>query len=225
MAADKTAPTQAKVEVGPDAPYSGETQMGLRNDYYRDSYKRLVLLAIVLSGIIAGAIGFCFFIYAMRPAPQYFATTAAGNLIKLAPLSAPNLATEALLSWASQSATAAFTYNFVDYKAALERNRINFTTRGYQNFLKALQDAKTLDSIAEKKLVVSAVPTGTPVILQEGLVGEYYAWRLQLPMLISYQSASDTFKQNVVITMLVTRVPTLESEKGVGISQFIVTAG
>jgi intracellular multiplication protein IcmL len=79
--------------------------------------------------------------------------------------------------------------------------------------------------VLAKKLVVSAVATGAPVILQQGLLFGTYTWRVQLPVLVTYQSASEFSQQTVTITMLITRVSTLTTPKGIGIAQFIVSGG
>lgn len=197
----------------------------LRNHFYRDNYRRIVSFCLLLAALALGELGFIFFMHYTRPAPTYFATTSAGGLIEITPLSAPNLNANALLQWATQAATDAYTFNFVDYKESLQEARANFTPSGYQSFLQAIKDSNILDDVLRKKLVVSAVPTNTPVIVNEGIAGDVYAWRVQLPMLVSFQSSTEVIKQDVVLTMLITRVPTLDSPQGIGIAQFIVEVG
>ncbi|MCK1862760.1 DotI/IcmL/TraM family protein, partial [Legionella pneumophila] len=41
-----------------------------------------------------------------------------------------------------------------------------------------------------------------------------YSWRVQMPILVTYQSASEFTQQNNVVTMLITRVSTLNSPRG-----------
>ena len=48
----------------------------------------------------------------------------------------------------------------------------------------------------------------------------WFIWTL--PLLVTYQSASEFSQQNSVVTMLVTRVSTLNSPRGIGIAQFVV---
>lgn len=43
-----------------------------------------------------------------------------------------------------------------------------------------------------------------------------------MPILVTYQSASEFTQQNNVVTMLITRVSPLNSPRGIGISQFVV---
>ena len=77
----------------------------------------------------------------------------------------------------------------------------------------------------DKQLVVSAVATGTPVITQEGVVDGRYSWNVQIPLLLSYQSSSETnFSQPVIVTMLITRVPVLNNPRGIAIAQFYASS-
>ncbi len=207
-------------------PTGALEQVLVRNNFYRDNYRRLMVCCLMMLCIIALLIVWEFYERANRPGPQYFATTSDGKLIALTPLSQPNLSTNALLQWATEAATSAYTFNFVNYRKALQDVRIYFTATGYQNFLKALQDSSNLQAVQTKKLVVSSVPTGAPIILKEGLTADgVYAWQVQLPMLLTYQSASEQYRQNIILTMLISRVPTLDSPKGVGIASFVVREG
>lgn len=217
----------AKPEVIDSGPSTGGLELVmLRNNFYRDNFRRLMIACLILLGIIAGLMAYIFYQERNKPSPTYFATTTDGKLIKLVPLNQPNLQTNALLQWATEAGTAAYTFNFVNYRKSLQDVRQYFTKRGYQNFLKALTDSRNLEAVKTKKLVVSAVPTGAPVVLKEGVTSTgRYAWQVQFPMLLTYQSASDTIKQSIIVTMLITRIPTLESEKGVGIASFVVREG
>lgn len=199
-------------------------QVILRNDFYRDNYRRMMTLCLLLLFTIVALIGFSAFLYTTRPTPQYFATTPDGKLIDMIPLDQPNLQTNTLLQWATTAATSAYNFNFVNYKQALQEVGQYFTQPGYESFLKALKASNNLEAVKVKKLVVSAVPTGTPVILKKGVIKStnQFGWEVQMPMLISYQSANDLLKQDILVTLLIVRISTLESPDGVGIERFIV---
>ena len=47
------------------------------------------------------------------------------------------------------------------------------------------------------------------IILQKGVLNGNFSWRVQMPILVTYQSASEFTQQNNVVTMLITRVSTL----------------
>lgn len=197
----------------------------LRNQFYRDSHQKMVislLLAVAIIVVLGMAL---IYLVTNPPQPRYFAITAEGQLTPMVPLSQPNISQPALLQWANTAAIASYTYNFVNYRQELQAASEFFTPPGWRAFMDALNSSNNLTAVIAKKLVVSAVATGAPVILQEGLLNGVYAWRVQMPMLVTYQSASDFSQQSVTVTMLITRIPTLNSVRGIGIAQFIVTGG
>ncbi len=194
----------------------------LRNDFYRDNHRKIVLALLVAVATIILLCGTVAYVVTHPPAPKYFATSIDGRIIPIVPLNEPNMPTSALLLWSNQAATAAFTYDFVNYRQALQSASEYFTPDGWRDFLNALTSSNNLNAVITKKLVVSATATGAPVVLQQGLLNGAYAWRVQMPMVVTYQSASQVAQQNVMVTMLVTRISTLNSARGVGITQFVV---
>lgn len=196
--------------------------VAMRNNFYRDGQRRLVTgLLITLAVNIIMAI-LLYYVITHPPAPTYFATSISGRITPLYPLDQPNQSDSAVLQWANQAAIASFTYNFVNYRDELQSASGFFTSNGWQQFLDALQQSNNLEAVKAKKLIVSAVATRAPIILQKGMLNGRYSWRIQMPLLVTYQSASEFSQQNNVVTMLITRISTLNSPRGIGISQFVV---
>lgn len=198
------------------------TVVTLRNNFYKDSQRKVILallVALVVNVVLASLL---VYILTHPPVPKYFATSINGRITPLFPLNEPNQSDSAVLQWANQAAIAAFTYNFVNYRDELQASSGFFTAEGWDQFLNALQQSNNLDAVKAKKLIVSAVATRAPIILQKGVLNGSYSWRVQMPILVTYQSASEFTQQNNVVTMLITRVSTLNSPRGIGISQFVV---
>lgn len=196
--------------------------VALRNTFYKDS-QRKVILALFISIGVNVLLGFVLtYLITHPPLPKYFATSINGRITPLFPLNEPNQSDSAVLQWANQAAIAAFTYNFVNYRDELQASSGFFTPQGWDQFLSALQQSNNLDAVKAKKLIVSAVATRAPVILQKGVLSGRYSWRVQMPILVTYQSASEFTQQNNVVTLLITRISTLNSPRGIGISQFVV---
>lgn len=193
----------------------------LRNNFYRDNYRRVVIIVLLL--VVANAIlgGGVYYLFTNRPSPQYFATSPDGRITKLYPLSQPVISTPALLNWVTQAAVAAYTYNFVDYRKQLQDASEFFTPEGWRNFEEALVKSRNLETVIAKKLVVTAVPTGAPVVTDRRVIGGRFSWKISMPVLVKYQSASTSYQQPLVLTIIVTRVPILSDPKGVAITQFI----
>lgn len=198
------------------------TVVALRNEFYKDSQRKVLmalLIAILVNLVMASML---VYIITHPPAPKYFATSINGRITPLFALNEPNQSDSAVLQWANQAAIAAFTYNFVNYRDELQASSGFFTADGWDQFLTALQQSNNLDAVKAKKLIVSAVATRAPIILQKGILNGNFSWRVQMPLLVTYQSASEFTQQNNVVTLLITRVSTLNSPRGIGISQFVV---
>jgi len=197
----------------------------LRNDFYRDNYRKVVAALLISFFIVLTLAGALFYIVTHPPAPRYFATSNDGRLVPLIPFDRPNLNNSTVLEWANTAATAAYSYNFVNYRQALQQAADYFTQEGRQMFFNAVKSSNNLQAVIAKKLIVSAVATGVPVVLEQGVMLGRYTWKVQIPMLITFQSASQFSQQSVTVTMLIVRVSPLASPRGIGISQFIVSGG
>lgn len=157
----------------------------------------------------------------LRPQQTYFLDGPSGE-IEVFPLSEPNVTPSSLLKWVTQAVTSIYTLDFYNYNENLESAKQYFTIEGHENYLKALNASGSLNKIINDKLVESAVAIDTAVILQEGIMNNVYSWKIQLPLLLTYQGASTSSTQKtIVVNVLVTRVPTDLAPKGIGIAQIV----
>lgn len=198
------------------------TTVLVRNSFYRDGQRKILVILLISMLVNLGLTVMVIYIIMHPPEPKYFATSINGRITPLFALNEPNQSDSAVLQWANQAAIAAYTYNFVNYRSELQASSGFFTAEGWDQFLTALQQSNNLDAVKAKKLIVSAVATRAPIILQKGILNGLYSWRVQMPILVTYQSASEFSQQNNVVTMLITRVSTLNSPRGIGIAQFVV---
>ncbi len=196
--------------------------VSLRNEFYRDSQRKIVLAAI-LSLILNFMMGsLLIYIISHPPAPRYFATSIEGRITPLYPLNQPNQSDAAVLQWANEAAIAAYTYNFVNYQAEIVAASKFFTPTGWRQYLTALKNSDNLQAVKENKFVVSAVATRAPRITQKGLINGVYSWRVQMPVSVRYQSSTIVSTANLMIMMTIQRVSTLNVPRGIGIAQFVV---
>ncbi len=219
-------PKKAAVTRPDSSDTSGLGRVMVRNEFYRDGYRMALRVAVIQCFVIFGLIGAMFFvIYVHQPENRYFATTEDGRLIPMVPLTEPNLSTPALLSWVAQSASETMSFSFSNYRRNLQESSRHFTRAGWDSFSKALQQSRIIESIEANTQEVSAVPRGAPVLKSEGVVAGQYQWVVQVPMILSYVSGSKTRTDKWIVTIVVVRVPRLESPNGVGIAQWIAVPG
>jgi intracellular multiplication protein IcmL len=205
---------------------TGLGRVVVRNEFYKDGYRLALRVALIQCFIIFGLIGAMYFvIHVHQPENRYFATTEDGRLIPMVPLNQPNLSTPALLSWVAQASSETMSFSFSNYRRNLQQASRNFTRSGWESFSTALQQARIIESIEANTQEVTTVPRGAPVLKSEGLAGGQYQWVVQIPLLLTYVSGSRTRSESWIVTLVVVRVPRLESPNGVGIAQWIAVPG
>lgn len=156
------------------------------------------------------------------PKPEYFATTADGRQIPLVPISEPYVPQEALLTWATQSVTRAYTLDHVHLREQLSTLRELFTAEGFKGHLKALDDAGILTAVEKRRLITRVVATDPAVIVNQGVLGNRYAWRVEVPIQIGYEGGSSSSQpQRNIVDLLIVRIPTHELPRGYAIHQIV----
>jgi len=193
----------------------------LRNDFYRDSYRRcllILLFLIVINSVIAGAI-----IYKVLnpPLPEYFATTANGRMINWHPLTDPSVPQSFVTQWAANAVNRAFSLDYIHWRQQLQEASDNFTNYGWKAFLDALKKSNNLQTLTSLKMVSDAQVTGAPRVLEEAIVGGHYAWKIQMPILVVYSNATRTIQMPMDVTLIVLRVPVEENPNRIAINNFL----
>ena len=194
----------------------------MRYEFYRDGYRRI--LGLVLGSVLLNcflAIGL-FVLVSNPPPPRYFATAPDGQIIPVRPLSDPVYSTADVLAWATNVSITAYSYDYVNYRSDLQALAGSFTSDGWGTFLAALEGSRMLDSVMAQKLVMTAVPTGAPVIKQQGLLNGRYSWKIAIPMLVKL-SGNIAMQQPVQVYLMIQRVSLVNNPKGIAVSSFIVS--
>ncbi len=204
---------------------SGLGTVVIRNEFYRDGYRSLLKMTLIQSAVILGLIGVVYYtIKVNQPQHYYFATTEDGRLIPMVPLSQPNLSTPSLMSWVAQATTEVMTFGFNDYRRRLQESSRNFTKRGWESFTQALQRSRIIEMVEVNQQIITAAPKGAPVLESEGLVAGRYQWVVQIPLILTYTAGAKEYNTGLLVTVVIVRVPRLESPNGVGIEQWIAVS-
>lgn len=192
-------------------------------DWYRTQFRRAMKLTLGLSLALCIGLAVIALLLLNRPKPQYFAATPDLRLAPMIPLDQPLLTQEGLLTWASNTITGAMSLNFLEWREKLESLRPHFDDAAYKSFLASLQSSGVLDMIQEKRLSASAVATRAPVIIASGLVGGKATWRIEFPIVVSYESSQGVEStQKLLATVLVCRASTAKTPRGVVIQQVVL---
>lgn len=195
--------------------------MSRDNDFYRRNYSKILISAMGVIGFLILLVLLVLYQMYSRPLPVFVAYTPKGDKMRLTEFTEPNLLPDTIIRWASKAATIGYTFDFVNYKKQIDAVKPYFTSDGwvdYQNSLVAL-----LNTIVQNQLFVNGVVSGPAVISNQGpLPGKGYSWRVQIPFLVTYQSANTSSQQRFYVVITIVRVPTSINPQGIGIDQFLM---
>lgn len=185
-------------------------------------YACIWLLVLANIGLLAGG---TYYATHQKPEPNYAVFTKDNQryLQTMTPISAPLYSVQVLREWAIDAATSVYTYDAANYEMQLAQAISRyFTDAGAESFNKALESSGAIEQLLSKKLIVSAVAYDTPVIISQGTFFGERSWKLQVPLLVTYQSASEKVTHRYIVTMLIVQQPTWRFSNGYGIQQFTV---
>lgn len=190
-----------------------------RNALSREKYLFLVRVTMLISIVLVISVLVNLYL-GIRPVEyRYFVTDPSGGIREIQTLNRPIQSQELVLNWATRSITKAYSMNFANYSQQLKDIEPSFNAAGWRGFQEALKSTGYLDKMLANQYSTSAVPKSAPVVVAQGEYQGVWAWRLQLPILVSYKSASVSQTQEVTVDVVVVRRPETENPSGLAIAQ------
>src|SRR3990167_5594951 len=196
-----------------------------RNAFYKRMHF-LVLLAFALSLIVMMVLTWVLIVVIRHPSlPLYFATNQMGELIQVVPVNQPNMSTKEVTTWAIDAVQEAYSYDYINYRGQLQGAQKYFATYGWLKFMDALTASNNLVALTQRKMIVLARVVDQPKIITEGILSGAYAWKFQIPVLITYwlppYDDQSKFANALTVDIILQRQPILQSYKGLGILQIV----
>lgn len=192
-----------------------------RNAFYRDAYRRVIFVTILLFFVNCGLGAAILIKWFNPPQPQYFATTAEGRIINIHQLSDPVVTDSYVLQWASNAVRQAFSADYIHWRKQLQDASVNFTADGWTYFLDALKSSNNLNTLVDMKMVSSAELTAAPQIMAKMVVNGHYSWKLKMPLLITYTDGKQNIQMPWNVTVIVTRMPVKDYPQRIAINNFL----
>jgi intracellular multiplication protein IcmL len=192
-----------------------------RNTFYRDNYKRVSIVVLILLAINCILGGLIFYKFVHTAQPEYFATTAGGRIIKVHQLTDPVVPDDFVTQWAADSVHKAFSLDYIHWKEQLQAASDNFTPDGWHWFSASLKSTNNLKTLSELSMVSNATVTGSPQIIQKAIIGGHYAWKIQMPLLVTYTNPGKTINMPMKVTIIVIRMPVQDNPQRIAINNFI----
>lgn len=190
------------------------------NAFYRDNYRRtmkVLAVMIVICAILATVLAWITY---DQKQPEYYAAMTTGEVIPMHALSEPVVTSDFIIQFSSLTARLIYNLSFATYQQQLDGVKPRFTSEGWEKMMSALNSGGLIQQMLGSKLIISSVISGPPVILSRLIIHGRFTWRIQMPMLVKYTSASEATQRRILVTMNVQRVPTLNVPNGVQIIDF-----
>ncbi len=235
----KAVAAPAMAPAGSAAPAStkpdGLTLIMARNHFYATNVQRMMIVFLGQIVLIVAMVAVIFKLVEFTDSRDYFFPAQADNtLILERPLSEPVFSNEQIRAWVENAVTRTMTFGFYDHLLRLQQSRNFFTTDGWASFTRAMDQAQMFERIgavpsptlrATQQVVVARLRSGNRAeIKQAGILGGRYTWKVELDIDITFTTRSTQTRFTWKVDVTVSRLPTMESREGIGISQMVAEA-
>ena len=222
----KADPAREKLARQTASGVRSHIEMAAGTELVRDALSReryLFLVRVTMSIAVVLGLSVLANVYlGTRPVEyRYFVTDPAGGIREIQALNRPIQSQEMVLNWATSAITKAYSMNFARYAQQLKDLQPNFNDAGWNGFQEALQTSGYLDKMLAQQYATSAVPKSAPVVVAQGELNGVWAWRLQIPIIVTYKSASVSQSQDITVEAVIVRRPETENPSGLAIAQII----
>ena len=198
----------------------------VRYETWMRSHMRMTYAVVAMAAVTAIAVLVAAWALSAKPEPRYFAARENGGILPLVPVSIPFLSDGEVTNFAVDAVTRALTLDFANWRSDLSGAARYFERpTGWRSFLDALEGSGMLAYIREHRLVSTAVANGAVIVSAGPDSGKRYSWTIQIPLTITYESASELSRDSLVADVAVSRLPTWEVPDAVGITRIVVRPG
>lgn len=213
--------TDLTLDAADDTPPSGAAALA---DRPYDSRYSTVLIVVLIEALAVAmlVVVLVAMLMSFEPRVQLAFMQGNGTVKPLVSLRNPNLSDSAIVRWSANTVSQTMTFNFNTWSKTLNEARSNFTDEGYRGLREAFDRTHFIDDVIARRQLVTAVPSGPPVISQQGAVAGAYGWVVQVPIVITFSSGvrSGDVSQMRVVTLRLQQVPTSDNVMGLAIAQW-----
>ena len=196
----------------------------LRCEFYKDRYKRTLIYFIVMLLLNIGMGALVAYTYIKPRGRYYIPATNDFRLLNIHPLSDPVVNDEWVQQWATNAVLSAYNIDYIHWQQEMQVASANFTDDGWNTFLDKFKSSNNLSSILKLLMIADTSITGAAQIQSKGLLPSgYYAWKIQVPVLVTYIGNATTIRMPESVTLLVVRQPVNKYPDRIAINNFIAS--
>jgi intracellular multiplication protein IcmL len=191
-----------------------------RYETYQKAFRVSAIGNAVMAVATVASIAMAWSAWTSQPEPRYFATREDGGIIPLVAVSQPFLNNGQVTNFAVEAVTRSLTMDFKNWREDLaEASEYFQRPEGWENFLTAIKDSGTLDFVRDRRLISNAVANGATIISDGVDSRGRYSWTVQIKIKVTFESANERSVEDMLAEVVVSRIPTWQSSKAVGITR------
>ena len=204
-------------------------RVAMRNRFYYLYYRKISLIFLVSMGLCGFSLASAFYFATKETPPIYIPINSERKLVETYPLDKPSYPDLKIMeaevqSWALEGARRIFSYDYLNYSEQMSSGQSYFTVRGWNKYLKSLEQSQNLNTVLKQQMIVNFVPMGPPQILESKIIEGRLAWAVEIPAKIQYIAHTESragFEQIGKVRLVLLRISLVDSPKGIGIDQVI----
>lgn len=158
---------------------------------------------------------------AHQPAPIVLASSGAGDLVPLRPLSEPLVEPRAVMLWAQECAVRAYDIDFLHYRQQQIEARRCFEVPAWNSWVESFMG--NMAAIIEKELhaKLDGVPGCPTSLVGEGMLGDRYAWKVRTYLRVTWTNTRDVRERTYQIDITAARTEDPAFPRRIAIRQFV----
>ncbi|WP_163057761.1 DotI/IcmL family type IV secretion protein [Acidithiobacillus ferrooxidans] len=150
---------------------------------------------------------------------HYFATEPNGTIMPMVPYNKPFDSDAAVISWTEQAVTGIFSFDALNYSRRMASAQKDFTHAGFVTFLRQFKRNGLYDDMMARKLMISAVQSGTAIMRLHGPTPQgIYAWQVQIPIHFRLENSNGLSDKKYLAAVIVQRVANWKNPRAIAIS-------
>lgn len=150
---------------------------------------------------------------------HYFATEPNGTNMPMVAYNKPFDTDTAVISWTEQTVTGIFSFDALNYSRRMASAQKDFTHAGFVTFLRQFKRNGLYDDMMARKLMISAVQSGTAIMRLHGPTPQgIYAWQVQIPIHFRLENSNGLSDKKYLAAVIVQRVANWKNPRAIAIS-------
>jgi intracellular multiplication protein IcmL len=191
--------------------------------FYRDSYQRIVRIAVIEAVVIVGLLIPNVIDLLVHSKPVVIAVNPSMQVQPVVPLTEPMVSNAGVSAWATRAAEKTLSLSFTEWKQELSSAAKYYTSDAFKQLIIGLKSSGILQKINDQRLNTVLQPVSAAYVEQTGRIDGIPAWMIKGDMILTYEGSNGNIStQNIHATIVVQRANILKHPSGLIIRNILL---